>query len=100
MLQCVAVDTKTLSNLQAISPILITITKNKIKLFYFQDGQTALHQAASAGHSETVAALVLGGCDIAIQDFVSCSLNKHFFQIQMKQIVELTKNDSSNHLSN
>ena len=37
----------------------------------FQEGQTALHQAASAGHGETVAALILGGCDIGIQDFVS-----------------------------
>ena len=37
----------------------------------FQDGQTALHQAASAGHGETVAALILGGCDVSLQDFVS-----------------------------
>ena len=36
-----------------------------------QDGQTALHLAASAGHAETVSALILGGCDIGIQDFVS-----------------------------
>ena len=42
-----------------------------LPFLYFQDGQTALHQAASAGHAETVAALILGGCDIAIQDFVS-----------------------------
>ena len=35
----------------------------------FQDGQTALHLAASAGHAETVSALILGGCDIGIQDF-------------------------------
>ena len=33
------------------------------------DGQTALHLAASAGHAETVSALILGGCDIGIQDF-------------------------------
>jgi len=33
------------------------------------DGQTALHQAASAGHCDTVAALVLGGCDVSVQDF-------------------------------
>lgn len=37
----------------------------------FQEGQTALHQAAQAGHQETVQALVLGGCDVGIQDFVS-----------------------------
>ena len=79
MVQRVDVDSKTLSNLQEINPILITVTRTNIKLFYFQDGQTALHQAASAGHSETVAALILGGCDIAIQDFVSCSLIQHFF---------------------
>ena len=36
-----------------------------------QDGQTALHQAASAGHGDTVAALILGGCDVSLQDFVS-----------------------------
>ena len=36
-----------------------------------QEGQTALHQAAQAGHHDTVAALVLGGCDVGIQDFVS-----------------------------
>ena len=36
-----------------------------------QDGQTALHQAASGGHGETVAALILAGCDISLQDFVS-----------------------------
>lgn len=33
------------------------------------DGQTALHQAAAGGHAQTVAALILGGCDVAIQDF-------------------------------
>jgi len=33
------------------------------------DGQTALHQAATAGHVDTVAALVQGGCDVAVQDF-------------------------------
>ena len=38
--------------------------------FIPQDGQTALHQAASAGHGETVAALILGGCDVSLQDFV------------------------------
>ena len=40
-------------------------------MMIFQDGQTALHQAASAGHGETVAALILGGCDVSLQDFVS-----------------------------
>ena len=40
-------------------------------LFSSQEGQTALHQAAQAGHHDTVAALILGGCDVGIQDFVS-----------------------------
>lgn len=35
------------------------------------DGQTALHQAAAGGHADTVAALILGGCDASVQDFVS-----------------------------
>ncbi len=49
------------------------------------DGQTALHQAAAGGHADTVAALILGGCDASVQDFVSlffiafCSFLKHFF---------------------
>ena len=46
-----------------------------ISCCYFQDGQTALHQAASAGHGETVAALILGGCDVSLQDFVSLPLS-------------------------
>jgi len=33
------------------------------------DGQTALHQAASAGHADTVSALLLAGCDASVQDF-------------------------------
>ena len=41
------------------------------RLFSYQEGQTALHQAAQAGHQDTVAALILGGCDVGIQDFVS-----------------------------
>ena len=45
----------------------------------FQEGQTALHQAASAGHGETVAALILGGCDIGIQDFVSIYTTLHIY---------------------
>ncbi len=50
------------------------------------DGQTALHQAAAGGHADTVAALILGGCDASVQDFVSlffscffCSFLRHFF---------------------
>ena len=38
------------------------------------DGQTALHQAAAGGHADTVAALILGGCDASVQDFVSIPL--------------------------
>ena len=37
----------------------------------FQDGKTALHLASSAGHSDTVAALILNGADVAAQDHVS-----------------------------
>ena len=40
-------------------------------LFDFQDGQTVLHVAASAGRLETVEALLDRGCDSNVQDFVS-----------------------------
>ena len=30
-----------------------------------------IFEAASAGHAETVSALLQGGCDVAVQDFVS-----------------------------
>ena len=50
--------------------LLVSISFYNIS-FILQDGQTALHQAASAGHGETVAALILGGCDVSLQDFVS-----------------------------
>ena len=41
--------------------------------FFFvpQDGKTALHLAASSGHSESVAALILNGADVTAQDNVS-----------------------------
>ena len=51
--------------------VAILVTASSLTTAMFQEGQTALHQAASAGHGETVAALILGGCDIGIQDFVS-----------------------------
>ena len=44
---------------------------HEVSVLSSQDGQTALHQAAQAGHHDTVAALILGGCDVGIQDFVS-----------------------------
>ncbi len=49
------------------------------------DGQTALHQAAAGGHADTVAALILGGCDASVQDFVSLFLLLfvHFFDISL-----------------
>lgn len=84
--QCVDVDT--IKGHHITNQRQILVWKNisiYLPFLYFQDGQTALHQAASAGHAETVAALILGGCDIAIQDFVSW-LNI-FFQIQMKEII-------------
>ena len=54
-----------------ISSLSNKIDFSDISFSLFQDGQTALHLAASAGHGETVSALILGGCDIGIQDFVS-----------------------------
>ncbi len=36
-----------------------------------QEGQTPLHVAASAGHSQLVDALIQAGCDVTVQDFVS-----------------------------
>ena len=52
-----------------LSSLSNTIDDHDILFSLFQDGQTALHLAASAGHAETVSALILGGCDIGIQDF-------------------------------
>ena len=43
--------------------------------FKDQDGKTALHLAATNGHSDTVSALIMNGADISAQDFVSL----HFF---------------------
>lgn len=39
-----------------------------------QDGQTALHVAASLGHFDLVEALIQAGCDVGMQDFVSLNL--------------------------
>ena len=39
--------------------------------FKDQDGKTALHLAATNGHSDTVSALIMNGADISAQDFVS-----------------------------
>ena len=39
--------------------------------FKDQDGKTAMHLAATNGHSETVSALIMNGADISAQDFVS-----------------------------
>jgi ankyrin repeat protein len=41
----------------------------------FQDGQTALHAAAVAGHIDAVTALTLNGADANAQDFVSSFLS-------------------------
>jgi len=42
-----------------------------ISILLFQNGKTALHVAATAGHKETVAALTLNGADVSAQDHVS-----------------------------
>ena len=49
-------------------------------MIVFQDGQTVLHIAASAGNLETVEALLDRGCDANVQDFVSSSTNIIFLQ--------------------
>jgi len=36
------------------------------------DGATALHLAAAAGSASVVDALIQAGCDVGMQDFVSC----------------------------
>ena len=56
-------------NLSRVPPVLTS--HHEVTVLLSQDGQTALHQAAQAGHHDTVAALILGGCDVGIQDFVS-----------------------------
>ncbi|XP_047108781.1 ankyrin repeat domain-containing protein 6 [Schistocerca piceifrons] len=38
-----------------------------------ENGCNALHLAASAGHADTVAALLLAGCDVNIPDSLGCS---------------------------
>ena len=48
-------------------PLLVLI----LLFLLLQDGKTALHLASSAGHSDTVAALILNGADVAAQDHVS-----------------------------
>ena len=58
-------------------PSVLT-SRHEVSVLLFQDGQTALHQAAQAGHHDTVAALILGGCDVGIQDFVSFYLQQQY----------------------
>ncbi len=51
-------------------PSACTHTK-KYHTLSLQDGQTALHLAAIAGHIDTGTALTLNGADVNAQDFVS-----------------------------
>ena len=46
--------------------------------FKDQDGKTALHLAATNGHSDTVSALIMNGADISSQDFVSLFIFSFF----------------------
>merc|ERR1719376_1620436 len=54
---------------QGDTSLVLTLLEDGAPFVVDSDGQTALHQAASAGHGETVSALVLGGCDVSVQDF-------------------------------
>jgi len=54
---------------QGKTSIVLQLLEEGAPFVVDSDGQTALHQAASAGHGDTVAALVLGGCDVSVQDF-------------------------------
>ena len=53
--------------------------------FKDQDGKTALHLAATNGHSDTVSALIMNGADISSQDFVSLFIFS-FFKLQFFHI--------------
>ncbi|XP_059083066.1 putative ankyrin repeat domain-containing protein 20A2 [Tigriopus californicus] len=48
---------------------VLDMLKLGVPIVIDQDGQTALHLAASAGHYEMVEALIQAGCDVGIQDF-------------------------------
>lgn len=47
------------------------------RVFLLQHGRHALHLAASAGHADVVAALLLAGADVNVTDAVSRSLHVH-----------------------
>jgi hypothetical protein len=55
----------------ALSQVVLKLLEDGAPFVIDSDGQTALHQAAAGGHADTVAALILGGCDASVQDFVS-----------------------------
>ena len=46
-----------------------TVTLNNV--FYLQDGQTPLHEAAAAGNLDVVQHLVFSGADVNMKDKVS-----------------------------
>jgi ankyrin repeat protein len=58
----------------ALSQVVLKLLEDGAPFVIDSDGQTALHQAAAGGHADTVAALILGGCDASVQDFVSSFL--------------------------
>ena len=63
-------------------------------LLHFQDGQTVLHVAASAGRLETVEALLDRGCDSNVQDFVS-ALVIIFYYWRLSMSVHIMQNSVS-----
>lgn len=49
----------------------LTNSNNVVLFFFWQDGRTALHLAASAGHTEVTSALILAGAPIGALDSVN-----------------------------
>ena len=61
---------------------VLELLKLGVPIVIDQDGQTALHLAASAGSLDLVEALIQAGCDVGIQDFVSWSIYLYFLNLQ------------------
>jgi len=58
--------------------------------FKDQDGKTAMHLAATNGHSETVSALIMNGADISAQDFTGhTALQRSAAEGQMDVVKQL-----------
>ncbi len=71
---------------------VLDLLKMGVPIVVDQDGQTALHLAASAGQLEMVEALIQAGCDVGIQDFVSEKSRRFFARGQKKRVYKVLAN--------